>query len=58
MASAKTIIPIPPNHCNKDLQINIPSLRLSKLVITVAPVVVMPLIDSKKASVKFKYEVE
>ena len=48
---ARTIIPIPPNHWSSDLQINIPSDKFSKLLITVAPVVVIPLTDSKKASV-------
>ena len=43
---------MPPNHYNSDLQINIPSGSKSRLVITVAPVVVIPLTDSKKASVK------
>ena len=51
IAIAKTIIPIPPNHWSNDLQINIPSWSSSKLLITVAPVVVIPLIDSKKESV-------
>ena len=51
IAIARTIIPIPPNHCSRDLQINIPSDKFSKLLITVAPVVVIPLTDSKKASV-------
>ena len=44
-------MPIPPNHWRRDLQINIPSDKFSKLLITVAPVVVIPLTDSKKASV-------
>ena len=34
------MIPIPPNHCNNDLHIKIPSERLCKLFITVDPVVV------------------
>ena len=51
IAIARTIIPIPPNHWRRDLQINIPSDKFSKLLITVAPVVVIPLTDSKKASV-------
>ena len=58
IAIASTIIPIPPNHCNNDLQIRIPSDKLSNLDITVDPVVVIPLTDSKKASVKFKDELE
>ena len=49
IAKANTIIPIPPNHCNRALQISIPSERFSILVITVEPVVVIPLIVSKKA---------
>ena len=36
---------------SRDLQINIRSDKFSKLLITVAPVVVIPLTDSKKASV-------
>ena len=45
------MIPIPPNHCNNDLHIKIPSERLCRLFITVEPVVVIPLTVSKKASV-------
>ena len=55
IAIANTIIPIPPNHWRSDLQINIPSDKSSKLEITVDPVVVIPLTDSKKASVKDKF---
>tara|TARA_B100001287_G_C22232891_1_gene322326 strand:+ start:153 stop:485 length:333 start_codon:yes stop_codon:yes gene_type:complete len=58
IAIASTIIPIPPNHCKRDLQIKIPSERFSKLEITVDPVVVIPLTDSKKASVYDKDEDE
>ena len=50
--NAKSIIPIPPNHCNKDLHKSMPFGKLSNPVMTVAPVVVTPLIDSKKAFVK------
>ena len=58
IANAKTIIPIPPNHCKKARQIKIPSDKLSNWTMTVEPVVVMPLIDSKKASVKSKLDEE
>ena len=50
-AIAITTIPIPPIHCNKDLHIKIPWGKLSKPDNIVEPVVVMPDIDSKKASV-------
>ena len=40
------------------IQINIPSDNISKLLITVDPVVVIPLTDSKKASVYDKDEEE
>ena len=58
IAIASTIIPIPPNHCNRALHINIPSVNESKFDITVAPVVVIPLTDSKKASVYDKEDTE
>ena len=58
IATAKTIIPIPPNHCKRERQIKIPSDKLSKLDITVDPVVVIPLTDSKKAFVKLSDELE
>ncbi len=50
-AIAMTIIPIPPIHCKTERQSKMPGGALSKLVIIVAPVVVRPLIASKKASV-------
>src|SRR5690554_3648816 len=50
MATANTIIPIPPNHCSCWRYHKIDLGRLSKPVITVAPVVVQPEKDSKKAS--------
>ena len=50
------IIPIPPNHCRSDLQIKIPSDKSSRLYITVEPVVVIPLTDSKKASVYVRFD--
>ena len=51
-ARAITIIPIPPNHWRSDRQSNKPGGAVSKLTITVAPVVVIPDIASKNASVK------
>ena len=45
-----TITPIPPNHCKIHLQIRILFGVLSKLVIIVDPVVVIPDMLSKKAS--------
>ena len=58
MAIAITIIPIPPIHCNNDLQSKIPLGKLSKPDITVDPVVVVPDIDSNKASVKDNFKSE
>ena len=49
---------MPPNHCKRERQIKIPSDKLSKLEITVDPVVVIPLTDSKKAFVKLSDELE
>ena len=49
---------MPPSHCNKDRQINIPSVITSKSVIMVDPVVVIPDIDSKIASVKENSKLE
>ena len=31
IATASTIIPIPPNHCNNDRQTSVPSDKISKL---------------------------
>ena len=53
---AITIIPTPPNHCNKALQIKMPSDLLLIFWITEEPVVVTPDIDSKNESVKFIFE--
>ena len=50
IAIAITIIPTPPNHCNKALQSRMPGGALSRPTITVEPVVVIPDIDSKNAS--------
>ena len=50
-ATAITIIPSPPNHCSIALHSNIPAGISLSPVMTVAPVVVSPDIDSKKASV-------
>ena len=47
---AITITPIPPSHCRIALHIKIPFGAMSKLVIIVDPVVVIPDILSKKAS--------
>jgi len=52
---AKIIIPIPPSHCNRALQIRIPFGCKSKSLIIVDPVVVIPLIDSNIASAKLKF---
>jgi hypothetical protein len=48
---AITIIPIPPSHCRIALHNNIPLGVFSKFEIIVEPVVVIPDILSKKASV-------
>tara|TARA_B100001123_G_scaffold266308_1_gene296473 strand:- start:66 stop:488 length:423 start_codon:yes stop_codon:yes gene_type:complete len=45
-----TITPIPPSHCKIALQMRMPFGILSKFVIIVDPVVVIPDILSKKAS--------
>ena len=55
---AITIIPIPPSHCNRALQIKIPFEDRSTSIKIVDPVVVIPDIVSKYASVKFKLRVE
>ena len=52
---AITIIPIPPNHCNIALHINIDFGVESKSVIIVAPVVVIPDIDSKNESTNERF---
>ena len=49
---ANTTIPIPPNHCSNALHKSIPFGKLSRPIITVEPVVVTPLIDSKNEFVK------
>ena len=54
MVIAITIIPIPPSHCNKDLQINTPLDANSTVGKIVDQVVVIPDTLSKKASVKVK----
>ena len=55
---AITTIPIPPNHCIIALHNKILFGLLSKSEITVAPVVVIPDILSKNASLKLKFSVE
>ncbi len=52
---ANTTIPIPPNHCSNDLHKSIPLGKLSRPIITVEPVVVTPLIDSKNEFVKVSW---
>ena len=58
IAKTKTTIPIPPSHCSNCLYNNKGGLRDSMLVITVAPVVVHPDVDSKIASINdiFNFE--
>ena len=46
------MIPMPPSHCRIARQIRMPGGASSSPTITVEPVVVMPDMDSKKASVK------
>jgi len=55
---AITIIPIPPSHCKIALQIRILFGVISRLVIIVDPVVVIPDILSKKESTKDKLRFE
>tara|TARA_Y100000768_G_C23490912_1_gene456982 strand:+ start:134 stop:481 length:348 start_codon:yes stop_codon:yes gene_type:complete len=55
---AITIIPIPPSHCNKALQIRILFGVFSKFIIIVEPVVVIPDILSKNESVNVKFKFE
>ena len=49
--TAMTTTPRPPSHCSMERHIRTPGGWSSSPLITVAPVVVMPLIASKKASV-------
>ena len=55
---AITMIPIPPNHCNIPLQSNIALDVSFRFVIIVDPVVVIPDMLSKNASVKLKSVLE
>ena len=55
---AITMIPIPPNHWSIALQLKIALGVSDKLLIIVAPVVVIPDILSKKASVKDRFKSE
>ena len=48
---AMTMIPIPPSHCNSARHSNNPGGAVSSPTMTVDPVVVIPDILSKKASV-------
>ena len=52
MATAMTMMPIPPNHCSKARHRRMPGAARSRSVSTVAPVVVIPDMDSNTASVK------
>ncbi len=52
MATARTIIPMPPIHCSCWRYQRMDLGKYSRPVITVAPVVVQPDRDSKKASAK------
>ncbi|MNF04117.1 hypothetical protein D3C80_2035630 [compost metagenome] len=51
IATAMPMKPIPPSHCSSERQINSPGEALSRPVSMVEPVVVMPDMVSKKASV-------
>ena len=51
IAIAITTIPMPPSHCSIDRQIRMPGGASFSPTITVEPVVVIPDIDSKNASV-------
>ena len=53
IATVRTMIPIPPNHCISERQNRVAWLIDSMFVKIVAPVVVNPDIVSKNASVKF-----
>ena len=57
-AIAITTIPIPPSHCNSERHIKIPWDNESRFDNTVDPVVVIPDIDSKNASVKDNFKSE
>ena len=52
--SAMTMIPIPPSHCRSARHRRMPGGASLRFVRIVEPVVVMPDMDSKKASVKVK----
>ena len=52
MATARTMIPMPPSHWSSWRQRLMEGARVSSPIITVAPVVVSPDMVSKKASVK------
>ena len=55
---AITITPIPPSHCIIALHIRIPRGALSRLTIIVDPVVVIPDMLSKKASINDKLRLD
>ena len=51
MATAVTMMPMPPIHCSRARQIRMPGGASSSPEITVEPVVVIPDMASKNASV-------
>ncbi len=51
MATAMTMMPMPPNHCSCARHSRTPGGAVSSPLITVEPVVVSPDMVSKKASV-------
>ena len=57
-AMAITTMPSPPNHCKMPRHSKMPGGTESRPVMTVEPVVVMPLMASKKASVKLSFNSE
>ena len=52
MATAMTMIPMPPTHCSSARHIRMPGGALSRPTMTVEPVVVRPDMASNTASVK------
>ncbi len=54
-ATAMTMMPMPPSHCSNARHKRMPAGASSSPVITVAPVVVIPDMASKKASVKLRF---
>ena len=54
IATASTMMPMPPNQCSDARHMLSDGARVSRPVSTVAPVVLRPDIDSKNASVKLR----